>query len=85
MDNLELLLETLRINNLSCNPTKCEFAATKIEYLGYCISEKGIKMSLRKIKVIKFICLPTNYKSLQRQLGLFNFRKNLYGILHSEL
>ena len=73
IDNLELLLETLRINNLSCNPTKCEFAATEIEYLRYCISEKGIQMSPRKIKVIKSICPPTNYKSLQRLLGLFNF------------
>ena len=30
-------------------------------------------MSPRKIKVIKSICPPTNYKSLQRLLGLFNF------------
>jgi len=70
MNNLE---GTLRVNNLSCNPTKCEFAATEIEYLGYCISEKGIKISPKKIKVIKAIRPPTSHKSLQRLFGLFRF------------
>ena len=68
-----MLLDTLRSNNLTANPTKCEYAFTEIEYLGYCISEKGIRMSPRKIEAIKAICQPTSRKSLQRALGLFNF------------
>ena len=73
MNNLELLLDTLRNNNLSCNPTKCEFVFTEVEYLGYCISKKGIRISPKKLKTIKAICPPTSRKSLQRLLGLFNF------------
>jgi len=62
MNNLQLLLNTLRNNNLTCNPTQCKFVFTEFEYLGYCISEKGIRMSAKKLKTIKAIVSST-YKS----------------------
>jgi len=43
------------------------------EYLGFRVSAEGIKISQRKIKAIQSIVPPTNKKSLQRTLGLFNF------------
>jgi len=85
MNNLKLLLETLRMNNLSCNPTKCEFAATEIEYLRYCTSEKGIKMSPKKLKLLR----PYAHHRATRLCNVFwvcsIFGENLLGTLHSEL
>ena len=71
--NLRVMLQTLRENQLTCNPTKCQFSFNEIEYLGFRVSADGIKISDRKIKAIKGIVPPTNRRSLQRILGLFNF------------
>ena len=73
LKNLEVMLQTLCQNQLTCNPTKCQFGFNEIEYLGFRVSADGIKISERKIKAIKSIMPPTNRKSLYRALGLFNF------------
>ena len=73
LKNLQVMLQTLRENSLTCNPSKCQFGFNKIEYLGFRVSAEGIKISQRKIKAIQSIVAPTNRKSLQRALGLFNF------------
>ena len=67
------MLQTLRDNNLSANPGKCEFAFSELEFLCFRISANSIRISERKVKAIKSITAPTNKKSLQRLLGLFNF------------
>src|SRR5438874_11264910 len=46
-------LELLGANDLHLKPEKCEFYQTKVEYLGFVISEKEISMNLRKVIVIK--------------------------------
>ena len=71
--NLEKMFQNLQKNDLSCNPTKCEFGFTSIEYLGYQISTDGIKISQKKIEAIKKIQPPKNVKSLQRVFGLTTF------------
>ena len=73
LQNLKVMFENLRSNSLSCNPTKCSFAYSEIEYLGFRISAESIKISERKLKAIKDIAPPKNVKSLQRLLGMFNF------------
>ena len=67
------MLEILRENQLTYNPTMCQFDFNEIEYLGFRVSADGIKISERKIKAIKIIMPPTNRRSLQRVLGLFDF------------
>ena len=73
LTNLRTMLQTLRENQLTCNPAKCQFRFYEIEYLGFRVSADDIKISNRKIKAIKGIVPPTNRRSLQRILGLFNF------------
>ena len=46
-------LELLNANGLCLKPEKCKFYRTKIEYLGFVISEEGISMDPRKIAAIK--------------------------------
>ena len=75
LTNLRDMLQTLRENQLTCNPTKCQFSFNEIEYLGFRVSADGIKISNQKIKAIKGIVSPTNRRSLQRILGLLNFSR----------
>jgi len=67
------MFQTLRANHLTCNPTKCTSANFEVDYLGFKIGSKGIRISDRKIRAVKNITAPSNVKSLQRLLGLFNF------------
>ena len=71
--NLEVMFKNLQNHNLSFNPTKCAFAYSEIDYLGFRISAESIKISERKLKAIKAISPPKNVKALQRLLGMFNF------------
>ena len=73
LHNLKVMFENLQENNFSCNSTKCSFGYSEVEFLGYRISADSIRVSERKIKVIKTLEPPKNVKSLQRTLGIFNF------------
>ena len=70
---IEETLHTLETNNLSCNPSKCSFAMSKVEFLGFEISREGIKIGRRKLAAIHKLAAPKNRKSLQRLFGLVNF------------
>jgi len=73
LETIEDTLHTLEINELTCNPSKCMFGMSKLEFLGFEISGDGIKISRRKLTAIEKIAPPKNRKSLQRILGLINF------------
>jgi len=72
-ETIEETLHTLEINELTCNPSKCMFGMSKLEFLLFEISRDGIKISSRKLAAIEKIAPPKNRKSLQRILGLINF------------
>ena len=76
LKNLENTFNQLQKNKLKCNPAKCGFGFDEIEFLGFKISAKGIRISDSKVKIIRKIVAPKTKKSLQRLLGLFcYFRK----------
>jgi hypothetical protein len=72
---LELLLQTLKENQLSLNPKKSTFAVSKITYLGYEISKDGLKIDKNRVKAIQCLQIPKDKKGLQRILGIFNFMR----------
>jgi len=59
------------------NPTKCRFALTEINYLGYTISSFGYKPQLNKVKAISEFPRPTNKKACKRFLGMMGFYSDL--------
>jgi len=71
--NIRDTLETLKQNQLVCNPEKCVFAVNQIQYLGFEVGPDGIRVSNDKVKIIKALQPPKDKKSLQRTLGFFNF------------
>jgi len=73
------VLSRLRKHDLYCKPEKCEFHATKIEFLGYVVSPDGIFMDPGKVKTIQDWPEPKNLRQLQSFLGFANFyRRFIY-------
>jgi RNase H-like domain found in reverse transcriptase/Reverse transcriptase (RNA-dependent DNA polymerase)/Integrase zinc binding domain len=72
-ENTKRVLQRLRENNLYLKPKKCEFARTKIEWLGMVIEEGKITMDLGKVKGIREWPIPTTVKQVRSFLGFGNF------------
>jgi hypothetical protein len=63
----------IRQNNLRLRIKKCFFAAQEIEYLGYTVSNKGIKPGLEKMAAIRNFPVPTTPKEVRRFCGIANY------------
>ena len=53
LKNVKIVLQTLRDNSLSANLSKTELAMEEIEYLGFRLSQQGVKVSQRKLNIIE--------------------------------
>lgn len=71
--NTKKVLQRLRENDLFLKPKKCEFAKTKIEWLGMVIEEGKVTMDLGKVKGIQEWPTPTTVKQVRSFLGFGNF------------
>ena len=67
------MLQALQNSNLQVKVEKSVFHVHKVEYLGYIITESGIKMDPVKIGVIKEWPIPRNISEVQSFLGFTNF------------
>ena len=52
------------------NPAKCVFGVSSSKFLGFTISQCGIKANLEKVKAILDMTSPRNVKEVQRLTGL---------------
>lgn len=71
-DHLKHLQETfdiLKEYNMKLNPEKCAFRAGSGKFLGFVISNRGIKINPDKIKAIERITVVDNVKAVQRLTG----------------
>ena len=60
-DHLNDLLETFdtfRTYNMKLNPSKCAFKVTAGKFLGFMVSQRGIKVNLEKVQTIIKLALP---------------------------
>lgn len=77
---LELVLETLSMNQLYVNYKKCEFGKSEVAYLGYVVSEKGVAADFSKIQAMWEWPQPCNIRELRGFLGLTGYyRKVIVG------
>lgn len=73
---LEEVLELLQKNGLTINLDKCNFLQNDIRFLGYDVSEQGIRPSPKKLDAIANYPTPKTIHQLRQFLGLINyFRK----------
>ena len=62
--------------------SKCKFYKHSIGFLGYIVSNKGIRPDPSKVELVKEWPKPTNIKDIQAFLGLVNYyRKFIEGFL----
>jgi hypothetical protein len=71
--DLRNILQKLRENSLKASLNKCEFFCSKVTFLGFDITDTGLKMNEHKLQTIADWPFPSNLKELQCFLGFINF------------
>ncbi|CCE34872.1 uncharacterized protein CPUR_08811 [Claviceps purpurea 20.1] len=67
------VLQRLLKYNLAIAPRKCYWRVTKVEFLGYDISTKGISMTTERTRCIQMWEAPASLKEVQKFIGFSNF------------
>ena len=71
--DLEETKNRLRNIGLKINEEKCSFFQKEIDFLGFFISENGVRIDPNKIAAITNMSAPTNVKEIQRFCGMVHF------------
>jgi hypothetical protein len=82
--HVKTVCRALREAGLYLDIDKCQFAVTRVKYLGLILTTEGIEMDPDKIKVLTDWALPTNVREVQLFLGFTNFYR-CFIIAYSEL
>lgn len=67
--HLRLVLEKLRSHGLKCSPTKCYFAKSSLDYLGYVIDQGETRPQQKHVTTIQEFPTPKTLKQLRGFLG----------------
>ncbi|KAL0828840.1 hypothetical protein ABMA28_003751 [Loxostege sticticalis] len=73
MDRLQLVLQLFKDAGLSLKPSKCFFFKRTVDFLGFEISESGIRPGGSKIEAIEKYPTPQNQHNIRQFLGLASF------------
>lgn len=73
LKDIEIILGKLCDANMRVSPEKCEFFKQEVEFLGFLVSEGGIKTSPEKIQTILNYEEPRTLRSLRAFLGLSGY------------
>ena len=73
LEDLENVFKTLSANGMVIQRTKCVLGKPSLEFLGYCVDEKGITPLPEKVDAIRAATPPTTVKELQRWLGMVGY------------
>ena len=69
MEDLMETFDTLRSSNIKLNPGKCTFGVMTGKFLGFMVSQMGIKANLGKIRAIMEMAPLRNVKEVQSLNG----------------
>ena len=64
LEDLKETFNTLRSYNMKLNPEKCAFGVTAGKFLGFMVSQRGIKANPNKIRAIMEMEPPRNVKEV---------------------
>ena len=70
LKHIDIVMTKLRENGFTVKPGKTHFIQPEIEFLGFIVSEVGVRPNPAKIKSIMEISAPRNVKQLRRFLGI---------------
>jgi hypothetical protein len=77
LKDLEQALLRLRQFTLKLNLAKCEFGTTEVNYLGFTLTEKGIKPGKEKLQAVQDFPEPETPKSIREFTGLANYFRHM--------
>ena len=69
LSDLQETFDTLRAYNMKLNPNKCVFRVTAGKFLGFMVSQRGIKVNPEKKRVIVELAPPKTVKEMQSLNG----------------
>ena len=78
LKNLEEVLSHLSECGLKVNAVKSFFGRTELEYLGYWITQNGVKPLSKKVEAIVNLAPPTTRKQVRRFIGLVNYYRDMW-------
>ena len=73
LEKLQAVFQRLSNNNLKLKGSKCEFFKSQVSYLGYIVSEEGIRTDPAKIEVVKTWPVPKSVKEVRQFLGFTGY------------
>jgi len=73
LKHLRIIFDRLQNNGLTINVSKCLFGVSEIPFLGYLVSNEGIKPTSEKVKAILDYKKPNTLLELRRFLGIINY------------
>ncbi len=80
LETLNKVLRRLVSHNIKINLQKCVFGSKEVSYLGFCLTEEGIKPGIDKLKAVKNAPPPSNVHKICQFLGLCIF---FHGHVHN--
>jgi hypothetical protein len=72
-EHVREVMKRLRDNSLVLKKEKCEFHVKEVVFLGFVISDTGIKMEKEKTQAISRIEAPKTVKQVRSFIGMINF------------
>jgi hypothetical protein len=77
--HVRTILAALRRHKLYCNPKKCEFFLTEVDFLGHHLSSRGVEAQDSKCSAVLEFPRPTSASEVRRFLGLVRFVAGFLG------
>ena len=73
IEHLSIIFDKLRLHRLKLKLTKCSFLNWETHYLGFIISEEGIKPDENKVEAIRSLPVPTCVKEVRSFIGMCSY------------
>ena len=69
LDDLQGMFTTLRQYQMKLSPSKCAFRVASGKFLGFMVSQRGIKANPEKVRAILEMASPRTVKEVQKLTG----------------
>lgn len=78
LECITTVLETMGSAGLKVNAEKSFFGRRELDYLGYHISQEGIRPDTKKVEAIKALAAPKTRRQLRSFIGMVNFYRDMW-------